>query len=57
MKIRPDSFSCSRPLQAALQKVCSTALSGQKKTPRVHQDFGIKKSQEHVKRREGGIIV
>ncbi len=29
---------------------------GQKKVPRVHQYFGIKKAQEHVKRREGGII-
>lgn len=29
---------------------------GIKKLPRVHQYFGIKASQEHVKRREGGII-
>lgn len=30
--------------------------SGKKKLPRVHQYFGIKAAQEHVKRREGGII-
>lgn len=30
--------------------------SGVKKLPRVHQYFGIKKAQEHVRRREGGII-
>jgi type I restriction enzyme R subunit len=29
---------------------------GQKKLPRVHQYFGIKEAQAHVKRREGGII-
>ena len=29
---------------------------GMKKLPRVHQYFGIKAAQEHVKRREGGII-
>ncbi|MFO1001394.1 MAG: HsdR family type I site-specific deoxyribonuclease [Planctomycetaceae bacterium] len=29
---------------------------GQKKVPRVHQYFGIKAAQEHVNRREGGII-
>jgi type I restriction enzyme R subunit len=29
---------------------------GQKKLPRVHQYFGIKAAQAHVKRREGGII-
>jgi type I restriction enzyme R subunit len=29
---------------------------GIKKVPRVHQYFGIKAAQEHVKRREGGII-
>jgi type I restriction enzyme R subunit len=29
---------------------------GVKKLPRVHQYFGIKKAQEHVHRREGGII-
>lgn len=30
--------------------------AGVKKLPRVHQYFGIKKAQEHVRRREGGII-
>jgi len=30
--------------------------AGIKKLPRVHQYFGIKVAQEHVKRREGGII-
>lgn len=30
--------------------------AGVKKLPRVHQYFGIKKAQEHVHRREGGII-
>ncbi|WP_208180038.1 HsdR family type I site-specific deoxyribonuclease [Sinorhizobium medicae] len=30
--------------------------SGTKKLPRVHQYFGIKAAQEHVRRREGGII-
>ena len=29
---------------------------GVKKVPRVHQYFGIKAAQEHVKRRDGGII-
>ncbi len=29
---------------------------GIKKLPRVHQYFGVKAAQEHVKRREGGII-
>ncbi|ODT73117.1 MAG: hypothetical protein ABS75_00025 [Pelagibacterium sp. SCN 63-23] len=29
---------------------------GVKKLPRVHQYFGIKAAQEHVRRREGGII-
>lgn len=29
---------------------------GVKKLPRVHQYFGIKQAQEHVRRREGGII-
>lgn len=29
---------------------------GQKKLPRYHQYFGIKAAQEHVRRREGGII-
>lgn len=29
---------------------------GIKKLPRVHQYFGIKKAQEHVQRKEGGII-
>ncbi|MBY0510605.1 MAG: HsdR family type I site-specific deoxyribonuclease [Rhodospirillaceae bacterium] len=29
---------------------------GMKKLPRVHQYFGIKAAQEHVRRREGGII-
>lgn len=29
---------------------------GIKKVPRVHQYFGIKSAQEHVRRREGGII-
>ena len=29
---------------------------GVKKLPRVHQYFGIKSAQEHIKRREGGII-
>jgi type I restriction enzyme, R subunit len=29
---------------------------GKKKLPRYHQYFGIKKAQEHVRRREGGII-
>jgi len=30
--------------------------SGMKKLPRHHQYFGIKEAQEHVRRREGGII-
>ncbi len=30
--------------------------AGIKKVPRVHQYFGIKAAQEHVRRREGGII-
>lgn len=30
--------------------------AGVKKLPRVHQYFGIKAAQEHVKRRQGGII-
>lgn len=30
--------------------------AGVKKLPRVHQYFGIKKAQEHIRRREGGII-
>lgn len=30
--------------------------AGVKKLPRVHQYFGIKAAQEHVRRREGGII-
>jgi type I restriction enzyme, R subunit len=30
--------------------------AGVKKLPRVHQYFGIKAAQEHIKRREGGII-
>jgi len=30
--------------------------AGVKKLPRYHQYFGIKKAQEHVRRREGGII-
>jgi type I restriction enzyme, R subunit len=30
--------------------------SGRKKLPRVHQYFGVKAAQEHVRRREGGII-
>jgi len=30
--------------------------AGLKKIPRVHQYFGIKAAQEHVRRREGGII-
>ena len=30
--------------------------AGQKKVPRVHQYMGIKKAQEHVLRKEGGII-
>jgi type I restriction enzyme, R subunit len=30
--------------------------AGTKKLPRVHQYFGIKAAQEHVRRREGGII-
>jgi type I restriction enzyme R subunit len=30
--------------------------AGQKKLPRVHQYFGIKAAQEHINRREGGII-
>lgn len=30
--------------------------AGQKKLPRYHQYFGIKAAQEHVRRREGGII-
>jgi type I restriction enzyme, R subunit len=29
---------------------------GTKKLPRVHQYFGVKKAQEHVRQREGGII-
>lgn len=29
---------------------------GRKKVPRVHQYFGIKAAQQHVRRREGGII-
>lgn len=29
---------------------------GKKKLPRVHQYFGIKATQEHIRRREGGII-
>jgi type I restriction enzyme R subunit len=29
---------------------------GQKKLPRFHQYFGIKAAQEHIRRREGGII-
>ena len=30
--------------------------AGTKKVPRVHQYFGVKAAQEHVRRREGGII-
>jgi type I restriction enzyme R subunit len=30
--------------------------SGYKKLPRVHQYFGVKKAQEHVRQRKGGII-
>ena len=30
--------------------------AGTKKVPRVHQYFGVKAAQEHVKRRQGGII-
>ena len=30
--------------------------AGTKKLPRVHQYFGVKAAQEHVRRREGGII-
>ena len=30
--------------------------AGVKKLPRPHQYFGIKEAQDHVKRREGGII-
>jgi type I restriction enzyme R subunit len=30
--------------------------AGQKKLPRYHQYFGIKAAQEHIRRREGGII-
>ncbi len=30
--------------------------AGTKKVPRVHQYFGVKAAQEHVKRRQGGVI-
>ncbi len=30
--------------------------AGTKKVPRVHQYFGVKAAQEHIKRRQGGII-
>ncbi len=51
-----------------LQKICSKERflelvydfvvfdGGQKKLPRFHQYFGIKAAQEHIRRREGGII-
>lgn len=55
-------------LDKYLAKMCSKARlielvrdfvlfdGGVKKVPRVHQYFGIKAAQEHVRRREGGII-
>lgn len=55
-------------LDKYLKKMCNKARlielmfdfvlfdGGQKKLPRVHQYFGIKATQEHIRRREGGII-
>ncbi|MBT4922482.1 MAG: HsdR family type I site-specific deoxyribonuclease, partial [Rickettsiales bacterium] len=41
-----------------IELMCDFVLfdGGIKKLPRVHQYFGIKAAQEHVRRREGGII-
>lgn len=69
LKWKEDIEDNSRlPLDKYLVKMCNKERiielmydfvlfdGGQKKLPRVHQYFGIKAAQEHVKRYEGGII-
>lgn len=69
LKWKEDEAGDTRyKLDKYLLKICNKARlielmhdfvlfdAGTKKLPRVHQYFGIKAAQEHVRRREGGII-
>lgn len=69
LKWKEDIKDTSRlQLDKYLLKMCSKKMlielmydyvlfdGGIKKLPRVHQYFGIKAAQEHIRRREGGII-
>lgn len=47
---------CTKPRLIELMHDFVLFEGGVKKLPRVHQYFGIKAAQEHVRRREGGII-
>lgn len=47
---------CAKPNLIELMKDFILFDGGYKKLPRVHQYFGIKAAQEHVRRRQGGII-
>ena len=63
-----DADNAGYKLDKYLRKMCCKARlielmhdfvlydGGKKKLPRVHQYFGIKKAQEHVNERKGGII-
>ncbi|HRH35528.1 MAG TPA: HsdR family type I site-specific deoxyribonuclease, partial [Catalimonadaceae bacterium] len=63
-----DSDEGMYPVDKYLTKICNKERllelmfdfvvfdGGLKKLPRVHQYFGIKAAQEHIRRREGGII-
>ena len=69
LKWKEDEADDSRyKIDKYLLKICNKARlielmhdfivfdAGIKKLPRVHQYFGIKAAQEHIRRREGGII-
>ena len=69
LKWKEDEADNSRlPLDKYLMKLCNKERlleimydfvlfdGGVKKLPRVHQYFGVRAAQEHVRRREGGII-
>ncbi|MDP0492506.1 MAG: HsdR family type I site-specific deoxyribonuclease [Verrucomicrobiota bacterium JB023] len=47
---------CSRERLLELIHDCILFDGGVKKVPRVHQYFGLKAAQEHLQRKEGGII-
>jgi len=53
---RPLTQLCGKARLLDLIRNCVIFDAGQKKVPRPHQYIGVKKAQERIRRREGGVI-